>query len=373
MSARAFSTKSGTAGRFDTCETIGQLHRQLATDRARRIPLISRNVRPMRLCASPCAILLIVEEQAERIAGRVELRLEPAGIEQQRVQLLALARLGEVMRETAIEVAARPLVLGRAAARLEDRDQRLVLRDEPFLSGPVAQEVAHGVVQPEEALFEIAFEQQRQIEQLSQQVVGLEILKSARRGPQARDDANRNVRVLGKDSKLAETLAFGLGQKVEADADRERDRVGALCLVARIEGDEALRVEPLVGARDRDRQRLAGLDAIAQEAVDDLERGAAIRRAGRRGLRGSRARASPDPAAGRRTAGSAPRLPASRRPSGAAAFSGRTLSIRVVTSRTQCRPPCRNGRRSCSRQTSSIDHEDSAVAQASRRASPRPR
>ena len=42
-------------------------------------------------------------------------------------------------------------------------------------------------------------------------------------------------------------------------------------LVAGVEDGEALRVEPFVGARRRDRQRLAVVDAIAQKAVDDLQ------------------------------------------------------------------------------------------------------
>jgi hypothetical protein len=55
-------------------------------------------------------ILLIVEEQSERVGGCVELRLEPGRIEQQRVQLVALTRFGEMMWTTKVKVAASPLV-----------------------------------------------------------------------------------------------------------------------------------------------------------------------------------------------------------------------------------------------------------------------
>ena len=121
-------------------------------------------------------------------------------------------------------------------------------------------------------LSEIEIEQQRQIEQPAQKVFRLEILKAARRRPEARDDADGNVRILRKHAEFAEARAFGLGQKVEADADRARDRLVAVALVARIEHAEALGVEPLVRAGDRDGQRLVRLhDAVAQEAVDDLE------------------------------------------------------------------------------------------------------
>jgi hypothetical protein len=146
-----------------------------------------------------------------------------------------------------------------------------VLRDEPFLPGPGAQKLTHGVVQAKETLSEIALEQQREIEQFSQQVLRLEIRKTARLRPKACDDPDGNVRILGEDSKLAEPLAFGRGQKIEADADRERHSVGALRLVAGIKNSEALRVESLVRRRDRDGQRLATVDAIAQKTVDGLE------------------------------------------------------------------------------------------------------
>ena len=229
-----------------------------------------------------------------------------------------------------------------------------------------------GVVQSKETLSEIEIEQQRKVEQLAQKIIGLEILESARRRPEARDDADGNVRVLGKDAEFAEARPLRLGQKVETDADRARDRLGAFGLVARIEGRQTLRVEALVGARDRDRQRLAAFDAIAQEAVDDLEQQRPFAETRGEVREARRARASPDPAAGRPRAGRAPRRPASRRRSGESAFAGRTLSIRVVTSRTQFRPPCRNGRRSGSRQTSSTTMRIRRSPRP-RRASPRPR
>jgi hypothetical protein len=155
-----------------------------------------------------------------------------------------------------------------------------MLRNKAVLPGPIAQEVAHSVVKTKEPLFEIAFEQQRQIEQPAQKVVGLEVLKPAGRGPQPRDNANRNLCILWKDAKLAEPLAFGLGQKVEADANCERDGVSALSLVTLVEGRKALLVEPHIGARDGDRQRFPILDEIAQEPVDDLDEERPLAKAG---------------------------------------------------------------------------------------------
>ena len=85
-------------------------------------------------------------------------------------------------------------------------------------------------------------------------------------------DADGYLRVLGKDAEFAKARSLRLGQEIQADADRARDRLGAVGLVARIEGDEALGVEPLVRARNGDGERLVGLDdAIAQEAIDDLQ------------------------------------------------------------------------------------------------------
>ena len=84
-----------------------------------------------------------------------------------------------------------------------------------------------------EPLFEIAFEQQRQIEQPAQKVVALEVLKPAGRGPQPRDDANRNVCILRKDGQLAEPLTFGLGQKVEVDANVSATAL-ARCISSRL-------------------------------------------------------------------------------------------------------------------------------------------
>ena len=124
----------------------------------------------------------------------------------------------------------------------------------------------------EEALPEIEFEQKRKVEQPAQQVFGFEVLETARRGPEARRDADGDLRVLGKDAEFAETRALCLGQEFEADPDRARDRLGAIGLVARIEDDKALGVEPPVRAGDRHGQRLVRLDnPIAQEAVDDLQ------------------------------------------------------------------------------------------------------
>jgi hypothetical protein len=82
---------------------------------------------------------------------RLTLRLEPGGIEQQRVQFFALARLGKMTRKTAIDIPASPLIRILARA-LEGCGQRVVQGDEPVLSGLVAQEMPHGVVQSKETL-----------------------------------------------------------------------------------------------------------------------------------------------------------------------------------------------------------------------------
>ncbi len=93
---------------------------------------------------------------------------------------------------------------------LEDCDQRLVLRGKPILARLIAQEMAHRVVKAEETLCEIALEQQRQVEQLSQKIVRLEVLKTAIHGPKPRNDHDGNVSILRKYAKLAETLALRL-------------------------------------------------------------------------------------------------------------------------------------------------------------------
>src|SRR5208283_5814638 len=54
------------------------------------------------------AVALIVGDQRLGIGGRLELRLEPAGIEQQRIELLALLSLREVVREKEVIVATGP-------------------------------------------------------------------------------------------------------------------------------------------------------------------------------------------------------------------------------------------------------------------------
>ncbi len=145
-------------------ETFRELNRQLT--RISRDNTADQPQRPtdeaLRFAG---AILLVVEEQPDRISGRVELCLEPARIEQQRVQFLAFASLGKVVGKTAVKIPACPLVPGRTGS-VERCDQRLVLGDELVRPGRFAQELAHDVVQPKKALSfrEIAFEQQREIE-----------------------------------------------------------------------------------------------------------------------------------------------------------------------------------------------------------------
>ena len=170
-------------GRIDAREAIGQLHRQL--------PAVARDDsanQPQRPADEALrfsrAILLIVEKQTERIAGRVELRFQPGGIEQQRCQLLALAGLGEMMREAAIEVAARPFIRPCIGRAVEAATSALCCATRPSFPARFAQEMAHCVVQPEETLpSEITFEQQREIEKPTQKVFCLEIRKAARRPP----------------------------------------------------------------------------------------------------------------------------------------------------------------------------------------------
>ena len=95
------------------------------------------------------------------------------------------------------------------------------------------------VVQPKEALPEIEIEQEREIEQPAQQVFGFKVLKTAGRRPEARGNADRDVRVLGKNRQFPKARALRLGQEVEADADRARDCLGAIGRRG-VEDDEAL-------------------------------------------------------------------------------------------------------------------------------------
>ncbi len=94
------------------------------------------------------------------MAGHIELRFQPSGIAQQHVEFLALAALRKLMRKIEIVVAASARVGLRIRYAIERRDQLLVLHDKAFLAGAVAQEVSGRVVQTEETLSEIAFEQQ---------------------------------------------------------------------------------------------------------------------------------------------------------------------------------------------------------------------
>ena len=80
-----------------------------------------------------------------------------------------------------------------------------MLRDKAVLPARSRRKWRDSVVKTKEALFEIEIEQQRQIEQPAQQVVGLEVLEPAGRRPQPRDNANRNFRILWKDAKLRRT------------------------------------------------------------------------------------------------------------------------------------------------------------------------
>ena len=114
------------------------------------------------------AIKLVVGDEQLRVAGRLKLRLEPSGVEQHRIQLLALARLGEVMREIKVIVAPGPRVALRVRGAVERRHELFVQRDEARLFCEVAQEVSGRVVQPQEALPKIEIEQERKVEESAQ-------------------------------------------------------------------------------------------------------------------------------------------------------------------------------------------------------------
>jgi hypothetical protein len=81
-------------------------------------------------------------------------------VEQQRIQLLALARFGEVMGEAAVEVATRPFIRSGVDRAFKRCDQRLVLRDEPLFPRPIAQEVTNRIVESKKPLSEIEIERQ---------------------------------------------------------------------------------------------------------------------------------------------------------------------------------------------------------------------
>ncbi len=137
---------------------------------------------------------------------------------------------------------------GDCADRLENLRQTPMLGQQAIFAGLILQEVANRIVKPQNAPIEIEIEKQREIVKPAQQILGFKLDEAAGLGPKPRDDANRDVGVFGKDAELAKTRALVLIEEVEADPDRAGDGLGALSFIARIESDEALGVEPLVGA-----------------------------------------------------------------------------------------------------------------------------
>ena len=210
------------------------------------------------------------------------------------------------------------------------------------------------VVQSKESLAEVEVEQKREVVQSAQQIFGFEVLEAAgcahRRGrrrwgsprPRERRRVRRNAPARSR------TKARGSRRWSERPPWRGRSRSF---------GSKTAR--PLTSSRlfaptMASLHRLSALDDfVAQEAVDHLEELRPFAEARGELRETSCVRAQLALAAGR------PRAAASASPACMAstgwrtAFSGRTLSIRVVTRRTQFGPPCRNGLRSCSRQTSS--------------------
>ena len=206
------------------------------------------------------AVKLIVGGQRLRVRGRLKLRLEPGGVEQQRVKLRALVRRGEVMREKQVIVAPRARVGLCARGAVEGPGKLRVQGDKAVLPGPISQEVPGRIVQTEEALPQIEIEQQRKVEKPTELVFRVYLVEITGRRPQALNDPHRDLRVLGKHRKLTETRPLRLGQQIEADADRARNGLGALRLITWIEDAEPFGVEPPVRAGDRHGQRFAGPD-----------------------------------------------------------------------------------------------------------------
>ena len=134
---------------------------------------------------------------------------------------------------------------------------------------------------------------------------------------------------------------------MKANADGVGARLGAGGLAFGIKRCQAFSVEPLVHTHDGRRQRLMlGYNLVPQKTIDEFEKLSPFAKifwqAGRqKGQRLSAAMASTVCRS---------------------VFKGKMLSRRVVMSRVVLRPPCRKGRRSCSRQASSMTRR-SPIAQ----------
>ena len=185
------------------------MHWQLA-----RVPGANAANQPQRpadeaLCLAR-AIKAVVGDEQLRVSGRLELRLQPAGVEQQSVDLLAFPRLGEVMGEVEVAVSPRPPICSPARNAVEGLCDLLMEHSEALLARAIVQKVTHRVVQPEKALSEIEVEQEREIEQPTQQVFSFEVFERASRGPQARGHADGYLRVLGENAEFAKARSFAL-------------------------------------------------------------------------------------------------------------------------------------------------------------------
>jgi hypothetical protein len=95
-----------------------------------------------------------------------------------------------------------------------------VLGNKAGLSGLMLQELAGGVVKADRAAVKVETEQQRQVIELGQDIDRRKVIwRRSRWGPKPRYDAERDVRILGKDAKLAEPRSFVGIEQVQVDAD----------------------------------------------------------------------------------------------------------------------------------------------------------
>ena len=151
-----------------------------------------------------------------------------------------------------------------------------MLGDQSRLAGLMLQEVARGVVKPDRAAVKVNAEQQRQVVELGQQIDRGEVIRRlALRRPQSGDDADGDVRVLGKNAKLAEPRPLVGIEQIEIDANCCGDRLVAAVVVLGlgiVEGGQALGGQPLPGLGDGAGQRQLVLgDAVAQKTVGELQ------------------------------------------------------------------------------------------------------
>ncbi len=171
------------------------------------------------------AIKLVVGNRELGDCGGVKLRLEPAGIEQQRVELLALARLGEVVRKVEVEVAAgsRVDVRARRRRRAPRRVACAARRGRPSRPGRAGSDGLCRAAGRSALIPDRRSSSSDRSNSSAKQIVGLEILKSARCAPtgaQQRRSEFRHPLERRPSSPKRTPLGFGLGQPFEADVDR---------------------------------------------------------------------------------------------------------------------------------------------------------